>query len=116
MIISGVSSAGMFAWESYYTTDIDGNAGLGNAQVFDPKFLSLVQNLREATPEKMKPAAEAVQQYYAENMPAVALYWSEIIQPYNKAYTGWGYDPGFGTVMCYDTFFNLERVNNKKAK
>jgi peptide/nickel transport system substrate-binding protein len=107
MVLSGVSSAGMFAWESYYTTDIDGNGGLGNAQVFDPDFLALVQDLREATPAEMPAAAKAIQEYYSENLPAVALYWAQIIQPYNNTYTGWGYDPGFGTVMCYDTFFNL---------
>ncbi len=112
LIMSGTSAAGMFAWEGYYTIDIDGNAGLGNAQVFDPQFMDLVEGLREAVPSEKAQAAKAVQSYYSENLPAVALYWSHIIQPYNNEYTGWGYDPGFGTIMCYDTFFNVKRTED----
>jgi len=108
MVLSGTSQAGTFAWESYYTTVTDGNAGLGDAQVFDAEFQALIAKLRSAsTDEEMATAAAEIQQYYADNLPSLALYWSQIIQPYNEKYEGYGFDLGFGTIMCYDTFFNL---------
>lgn len=108
MVLSGTSQAGTFAWESYYTTVTDGNAGLGDAQIFDPEFQALISQLRNAvTDEDMEQAAADIQNYYADNLPCLVLYWSQIIQPYNTEYTGFGFDLGFGTVMCYDTYFNL---------
>jgi peptide/nickel transport system substrate-binding protein len=111
MVLSGTSQAGTFAWESYYTTATDGNAGLGDAQVFDPEFQAIISKLRSAsTEEEMEGAAAEIQQYYADNLPSIALYWYQIIQPYNVKYTGYGFDLGFGTIMCYDTYFNLRSI------
>lgn len=111
MVLSGTSQAGTFAWESYFTTATDGNAGLGDAQVFDPAFQAIITQLRNAaSDEEMAEAAAAIQQYYADNLPSLALYWYQIIQPYNVKYSGYGFDLGFGTIMCYDTFFNLRSV------
>ena len=108
MVLSGTSQAGTFAWESYYTAVTDGNGSLGDAQVFDPEFQALIVKLRNAaTDEEMAEAAADVQNYYADNLPSLVLWWSQIIQPYNQKYTGFGFDLGFGTIMCYDTFFNL---------
>ncbi len=109
LILSGTSQAGTFAWEGYYTAQVDGNGSLADCQVFDAGFQSLIVQLRTATTAaEKKAAAEALQQYYSENIPAVPLYWSYIIQPYNTKYTGFGFDPEFGTIMCYDTYFNLD--------
>lgn len=111
MVLSGTSQAGTFAWESYYTVQVDGQGSLGDCQVFDSRLQEIIAMLKGATTNEQKASAAIVlQEYYAENIPAISLYWFQIIQPYNDKYEGYGYDIGFGTVMCYDTYFNLHRT------
>lgn len=111
MVLSGTSQAGTFAWESYYTVQVDGRGSLGDCQVFDPAFKAIIDQLKNATTDTQKAdATGALQRYYSANIPCLPLYWYENIQPYNDKYTGYGYDIGFGTTLCYDTFFNLRRA------
>lgn len=111
MVLSGTSQAGTFAWESFYTVQVDGRGSLGDCQVFDPVFQAIIDQLKNATtPTQKADAARAAQEYYADKIPSIPLYWFDNIQPYNKKYQGYGYDIGFGTIMCYDTYFNLRKV------
>ena len=111
MVLSGTSQAGTFAWESYYTVQVDGYGSLGDCQMFDEDLQDIIDMLKGATTEEQKAsAAQALQEYYAENIPALPLYWFQNIQPFNGKYQGYGYDIGFGTIMCYDTYFSLHRA------
>ena len=78
--------------------------------VDDPIFLGLVDGLLSTTdPEKIKVLAHLVQSYYAETLPAIALYWNMIITPFNREFTGWQPDPLFG-IYNIDNFVNLKKV------
>ncbi|NLJ37561.1 MAG: ABC transporter substrate-binding protein, partial [Candidatus Atribacteria bacterium] len=65
--------------------------------------------LSTTDPEKIKELAHSVQHYYAETLPAIALYWNMIITPFNREFTGWQPDPLFG-IYNIDTFVNLKKV------
>jgi peptide/nickel transport system substrate-binding protein len=111
MVLSGTSQAGTFAWESFYTVQVDGRGSLGDCQVFDPELQTIIDLLKNATtPTQKAEAAQLLQEYYSERIPSIPLYWFDNIQPYNKKYQGYGYDIGFGTIMCYDTYFDLRRA------
>ncbi len=75
----------------------------------DPDFLGLCDSiLATADAEKLMQLGSEVQDYYLENLPGVALYWNEIITPYNKAYGGWAPDPLYG-IYNIETFLTLSR-------
>ena len=69
MIFGGTSQAGTYAWEGYYTVQVDAYGSLGDCQVYDAEFQELIVDLRTATNEAEKEAAAAaVQMYYSENL------------------------------------------------
>lgn len=53
-----------------------------------------------------KELASSIQGYYASQLPAISLYWSDFIQPYNKKYEGWTPNPFWG-ILSYETFYSL---------
>lgn len=94
------------SWGGYATAWMDPRSFLF-ANITDPKFTGIVDNLMTASgPEKEKQFAADVQNYYAENCPAIALYWDDFIIPYNKKYEGYELSPFYG-VLSYETLFNL---------
>ena len=75
----------------------------------DPEFLSLCDSvLATSDTEKLSRLGADVQQYYAEQLPGIVLYWNEIVTPFNKAYTGWKPDPLYG-IYNVDTFTNIRK-------
>lgn len=79
--------------------------------ITDPFFLNLCDAvLATRNPDKLKTYAHTLQQYYAENLPAIALIWPEEVTPYNRTFTGWSQDPLFG-IFNVTNFLNLKRVN-----
>ena len=75
----------------------------------DPDFLDLCDTILAVTDEeKLAQLGADVQDYYAENIPAAALYWNEIITPYTKAYSGWAPDPLYG-IYNTETFLSLSK-------
>lgn len=79
--------------------------------VSDTPFLSLCDKLL-STKEKevLRSLAFSVQDYYAENLPAIALYWNRIVIPVSRAYSGWTADPLYG-FFTIDNFLNLKRTS-----
>ena len=78
--------------------------------VDDPEFFKLSDGiLSETNARELSAYASLVQDYYAEQMPAIALYWNTIITPYNKDFRGWMPDPLFG-IYNVDNFLNLEKI------
>lgn len=77
----------------------------------DENFLKLCDDiLATSDPQMLTDYASKVQAYYAEDLPAIALYWNVIVSPYNKAFTGWKPDPLYG-IYNVDTFLNLEKMS-----
>ena len=75
----------------------------------DPEFLSLCDSvLATSDAKKLSRLGADVQQYYAEQLPGIVLYWNEIVTPFNKAYTGWKPDPLYG-IYNVDTFTNIRK-------
>jgi len=67
--------------------------------VDDKKFLDLCDNILATTDKsKLKEYAKEVQNYYAENMPGIPLYWKNDVTPYNKDITGWYSSPLYGIL------------------
>ncbi len=75
----------------------------------DPVFLKLCDDILASTSEdQLKDYAYDLQDYYAENLPAIALYWSKVETPYNRAWQGWYSDPLYG-IFNVDNFLSVEK-------
>jgi peptide/nickel transport system substrate-binding protein len=75
----------------------------------DPVFLNLCDDILKATNEdQLQDYAYQLQDYYAENLPAVALYWNLVETPYNRAWNGWYSDPLYG-IFNVDNFLSVEK-------
>ncbi len=78
--------------------------------VEDPVFLQLCDDILATTdPEELKVYAYELQDYYAENLPAIPLYWSKSVTPFNRNFEGWYADPLYG-VYNLETFVNVSKV------
>lgn len=76
----------------------------------DPEFLQLCDDILATTdPEELDSYASELQDYYAENLPAIPLYWSKVVTPYNRHFEGWYTDPLYG-IYNLDTFLDLHEV------
>lgn len=76
----------------------------------DPEFLKLSDDiLATADTKKLLSYASRVQDYYAEQIPAVALYWNIIVTPFNRDFSGWMPDPLYG-IYNTDTFLNVKKI------
>lgn len=79
--------------------------------VDDEDFLALCDDiLATSDPAALSDYAAKVQTYYAEELPAIALYWNTIVTPYNTAFTGWMPDPLYG-IYNVDTFLNVKTTS-----
>ncbi|OPY26304.1 MAG: putative ABC transporter periplasmic-binding protein [Methanocella sp. PtaU1.Bin125] len=109
LALSRTTPWGMMTWAGYGSCYFDPR-NIGYTMTKDPKYLALVDRMFNATDEAtQRQIAFEMQDYYASEMPAVALYWSDLIQPYNKKYAGWVNDPMYG-IMSYGTFYGLHEV------
>jgi len=89
----------------YFDSRRSGKGVLHNLD--DPAYLALCDNILATTDQaQMKEYAEEMQQYFSGNLPAIALYWKNDVIPYNRAYTGWYYEPLFG-IYDIETFLNV---------
>ncbi len=75
----------------------------------DPVFLKLCDDILAATSEdQLQDYAYELQDYYAERLPAIALYWNKVETPYNSAWQGWYSDPLYG-IFNVDNFLVVEK-------
>ncbi len=114
LVVSRTSPWGMFMYANWATGYFDsrrtGEGVLHNVE--DPEFLGLCDAILSTTDEaKLAHLAAEVQNYYAENLPAIALYWSRIVTPYQKKFSGWTPNPLYG-IYNIKNFLNL-RIQNK---
>jgi len=93
----------------YFDSRRSGKGVLHNLD--DPAYLALCDNILATTDQaQMKEYAEEMQQYFSGNLPAIALYWKNDVIPYNRAYTGWYYEPLFG-IYDIETFLNVRAAD-----
>ena len=100
----GYTSAGMSMGSGLGTIYVDGSHAVqGGAQVFDAGFKSAVTALGSAaTLDAYAAAAAKVQDYYAEHMPLVGLYWDSLTYGASSKLTG----------LTVDNVFGLNNANN----
>ncbi len=100
----GYTSAGMSMGAGLGTIYVDGtHAVQGGCQVFDETFKAAVNELGSAaTLEEYEKAAAKVQDYYAEHMPLVGLYWDSLTYGSSAKIDN----------MTIDNVFGLNNANN----
>jgi peptide/nickel transport system substrate-binding protein len=100
----GYTSAGMSMGAGLGTIYVDGtHAVQGGCQVFDETFKAAVDELGSAaTLEEYGKAAAKVQDYYAEHMPLVGLYWDSLTYGSSAKIDN----------MTIDNVFGLNNANN----
>ncbi len=111
LVLSRTSPWGMLMHASWATGYFDARrTGEGVLHtVDDPDFLTLCDDLLAETDRvRIRSLAHRVQDYYAENLPAVALLWNTIITPYNQSFFGWKLDPLYG-LFNIDTLLHVRR-------
>jgi len=83
-------------------TGSDGTCG-------DPELIRLVEEVRYSkTLEERSDAVEALQQYYSEELPMIALDWAKVLYPYRTDRFGnWTIQDGYGN-MNFNTWFSLK--------
>lgn len=79
----------------------------------DPVFSDLYNSTMSArTPEEMKSAVHKLQDYYARELPGIALYWSKSIYPYRSdRFEGWIPLEGYG-LTSHRSWFSIKPVQN----
>jgi peptide/nickel transport system substrate-binding protein len=111
LILSRTSPWGMLMHASWATGYFDARrTGEGVLHtVDDPVFLELCDALLATTdPEAVRSLAHRVQDYYAQNLPAVPLFWNTIFTPYSTRFSGWILDPLYG-LYNIDSLLNMRR-------
>jgi peptide/nickel transport system substrate-binding protein len=96
-------------WATAYFDSRLGGGGLIKT-VSDPAFHDICDGILSTTDRtKLAGYAKEVQQYYADNLPGIPLYWKNDVTPYDKAITGWYSNPMFG-IMNEFTFSGVKPV------
>jgi peptide/nickel transport system substrate-binding protein len=77
----------------------------------DPVFLKLCDDILSTRDTvRLQGYARQLQDYYREQIPALALLWKTNVTPFNKSFAGWHADPLFGTFNVAN-FLDLRRVD-----
>ncbi|MGB9927328.1 MAG: ABC transporter substrate-binding protein [Methanosarcina sp.] len=75
----------------------------------DPEFLQLCDDiLATKDPQELQGYAYDLQDYYAGNLPAIPLYWDNMVTPFNKQFEGWYTDPLYG-IYNLDNFLSIRK-------
>lgn len=108
--ISRTTAWGMMMWAGYGSGYIDARH-IGWANVTDPEFYEIVDKLLISVDEsERKLYAHKIQQYYAEKLPVIPLYWDVHIQPYRENIEGLIFHPLSG-ILNDETYHNIKIGN-----
>jgi peptide/nickel transport system substrate-binding protein len=107
-MISKFTAYGMGMQAGMGAAYLDGNnPSLAQGQIMDPAYGAIVSRLKSAVDlEEYAAAAADCQRYYAETMPAIALFWDSYIQAYNARLDGFVIDGTFG-LLNIQTWYSL---------
>ncbi len=97
------------SWGSgYFDSRRTGQGVMHN--VDDPEFLELCDEILATTdPVELETCAHELQDYYAEELPAIPLYWNNVVTPFNREFEGWYADPLYG-IYNLENFVNVHEV------
>ncbi|MBW2621973.1 MAG: ABC transporter substrate-binding protein [Deltaproteobacteria bacterium] len=106
LLLSRTTPWGMMMWAGCGTGYFD-SRNIGWSVLNDSRFTSIVDRMNTTlVAEEYKSAAADLQRYYAENLPALPLYWNALIQPHLKKYQGWKVSPMYG-YLWENTWYSL---------
>ncbi|MDK2974509.1 MAG: peptide/nickel transport system substrate-binding protein [Methanofollis sp.] len=113
LTVTGTTPWGMLmhaGWGTgYFDSRRTGKGVLHNLD--DPVYLALCDNILATSDQaQLERYAGEMQAYFDDNLPAIALYWKKDVIPYNRAYTGWYYEPLFG-IYDIETFLNVRAAS-----
>ncbi len=96
--IYGYTAAGMGMGDGLGSIYVDGtHAVQGGCQVYDEAFLTILSEMgAAATPEAYYEGAAKLQDYYAEHMPLIALYWDNMMLAHSAKLDNLTADAVFG--------------------
>lgn len=109
MFITRTTPWGMIMDSGYATGYLDARPGRGNGWtvMLDPDFQAIADELLYTTNEtRIQQLAYGLQDFYSTELPIIALYYNDYIQPYNVKYEGYVASPISG-ILSYETYFGL---------
>ncbi|MDR2185871.1 MAG: ABC transporter substrate-binding protein [Treponema sp.] len=109
-MISKFTAYGMGMQAGMGSAYLDGNnPSLAQGQIMDPAYGAIVSRLKSAVNlEEYTAAAGDCQRYYAETMPAIALFWDSYIQAYKAELDGFVVDGTFG-LLNMQTWYSITK-------
>lgn len=109
--IFGYTSAGMGMGNGLGSIYVDGTHKVqGGAQVFDPAFQEIMTEIQQAKDlEQYKAAAGKLQDFYAEELPIIALYWDNLMYAHSSKYDNVTIDYTFGLSNVINWFTITEK-------
>jgi peptide/nickel transport system substrate-binding protein len=108
-MVSKFTAYGMSAGAGMGAIYMSAAGSCAQGQITDEEYAAIVGELGSAvTIEEYYAAAKECQEYYAENMPAIALYWDCYIQAYNSRLSGFVVDVTCA-IFKLPTWFTIEQ-------
>lgn len=107
-VITGLTSFGMAKNQGLASLYLWGDNSMSYGQVYDGAYQALLDQAdAAASQEEYKAAAAEIQKYYADTIPAIALFWDAHVQAYNNRYSGFSVDGTFG-IMNVQSWLTLK--------
>lgn len=78
------------------------------ANIDDPAFWALADKMGTSDSNDYTSLVADVQRYYAENIPAIPMYWDQFIQAYNSDFHNFTVDGTFG-LLNMDTWYSITK-------
>ena len=106
-VITGLTAYGMGMRQGLAALYLWGENAMSYGQVFDPAYKELLDQVDAAeNMDQYKAVAAEIQEYYAETIPAIALFWDAHVQAYNSRFSGFVVDGTFG-IMNVQSWLSL---------
>lgn len=106
-VITGLTAYGMSMKQGLAALYLFGENPMGYGQVYDEGYRALLDRADAAADMDAYLAVAAdIQNYYAETLPAVALFWDAHVQAYNSRFDGFVVDGTFG-ILNVQTWMHL---------
>ena len=86
----------------------DSRSKTGMANVNDSAFQELADKMGTSNSDEYADLVADVQRYYAENVPAIPMYWDQFIQAYNSDFHDFTVDGTFG-LLNMDTWYSITK-------
>ena len=87
---------------------MDSRSKTGMANVNDSVFQELADKMGTSNSDEYADLVADVQRYYAENVPAIPMYWDQFIQAYNSDFHDFTVDGTFG-LLNMDTWYSITK-------